>query len=75
MRDTELYEQLLGLERPWSVQAVTLKLEEEVIEVEVACSNRHWVCQECGKRMHLQPRQVAALASGPDTGSQGGAAS
>ena len=57
MRDTKLYEQLLGLERPWSVQAVTLKLEEEVIEVEVACSNRHWVCPECGKRMHLHGTQ------------------
>jgi transposase len=53
MRDTKLYEQLLGLERPWSVRAVTLKLEEELVEVEVECSNRDWVCPECGKRMHL----------------------
>lgn len=53
MRDTKLYEKLLGLERPWSVQAVTLKLDDGVIEVEVACSNRNWVCPECGKRMHL----------------------
>lgn len=53
MRDTKLYEQLLGLERPWSVRAVELKLEEGIIEVEVACSNRDWVCPECGKRMHL----------------------
>ena len=35
MNDTKLYEQIMGLQPPWSVQAVTLKKDEGTIEVEV----------------------------------------
>jgi len=38
MNDTKLYEQILGLQAPWSVQSVTLKKAEGIIEIEVGCS-------------------------------------
>ena len=53
MNDTKLYEQILGLRPPWSVQAVTLKKDEGIIEVEVACAETAWGCPECGKGMHI----------------------
>jgi transposase len=53
MNDTKLYEQILGLRAPWSVQKVTLKKEAGEIEVEVACAETVWACPECGQRMHL----------------------
>ena len=53
MNDTKLYEQILGLQLPWSVQSVTLKKDEGIIEVEVACADTAWGCPECGKRMHI----------------------
>jgi transposase len=52
MKDTQLYEQILGLRPPWSVQAVTLKKDEGLIEIEVACTETVWGCPECGGRMH-----------------------
>ena len=53
MNDTKLYEQILGLQPPWSVQAVTLKRDEGTIEVEVACAETMWGCPQCGQRMHV----------------------
>ena len=35
MKDTALYEQLLGLKRPWSVKKVDLSLTEQRVVVEV----------------------------------------
>lgn len=52
MNDTKLYEQILGLQPPWSVQSVTLKRDEGSIEVEVGCTETLWGCPTCGKRMH-----------------------
>ncbi len=52
MNDTKLYEQILGLQPPWTVQSVTLKKAEGSIEVEVACAETLWGCPTCGKRMH-----------------------
>lgn len=52
MNDTKLYEQILGLQPPWSVQSVTLKTAEGLIEVEVVCSETLWGCPACGQRMH-----------------------
>ena len=48
MNDTKLYEQILGLQPPWSVQKVTLKKEAGEIEVEVACAEAVWACPEWG---------------------------
>ena len=53
MNDTKLYEQILGLQPPWSVQSVTLKKEAGEIEIEVACAETVWGCPECGQRMHV----------------------
>jgi transposase len=53
MNDTKLYEQILGLQSPWSVKTVTLKKDEGIIEVQVACADTVWACPECGKRMHI----------------------
>lgn len=52
MNDTKLYEQILGLQPPWSVQSVTLKKAEGMIEIEVVCSETLWGCPQCGQRMH-----------------------
>jgi hypothetical protein len=40
MRDTELYEGLLGLKVPWRVKAVKMDVEGRRVEVEVACAQR-----------------------------------
>lgn len=53
MQDTRLYEQLLGLERPWSVSGVTLNRPAQKIEVEVVCQDTLWACPTCGQRAHL----------------------
>jgi transposase len=52
MNDTKLYEQILGLQAPWSVQSVTLKKAGGIIEIEVGCEETLWGCPECGQRMH-----------------------
>jgi transposase len=38
MRDTQLYEQLLGLSKPWSVERVDVDLEGGLITVHVVCA-------------------------------------
>ncbi len=52
MKDTKLYEQILGINDPWYVKSVTLKASEGTIEVEVECRETLWGCPECGQRMH-----------------------
>jgi hypothetical protein len=37
VKDTQLYEQLLGLSKPWSVSRVDLQLEHNRITVHVQC--------------------------------------
>jgi transposase len=39
MKDTQLYEQLLGLSKPWSVDRVELELEQNRITVHVQCEH------------------------------------
>lgn len=53
MKDTELYQQLLGLAKPWRVADVTMKHEEREIEVEVTCAKQVWACPECRQRAHV----------------------
>jgi transposase len=57
MNDTKLYEQILGLQAPWSVQSVTLKQAEGIIEIEVVCAETLWGCPQCGQRMHRHDTQ------------------
>lgn len=58
MKDAELYERLLGLERPWRVQEVRLDLGRQEIEVEVVCEERAWTCPECGELADLHGRRT-----------------
>lgn len=53
MRDTKLYEQLLGLERPWHVKDVDLQLDEGEVVVSVEADRQLWGCPECGKKMRI----------------------
>lgn len=48
MQDTELYQQILGLEAPWAVTAVRLDLKAKVVEVWVDHEEgMRWRCPEC----------------------------
>lgn len=50
MRDTELYQQILGLEAPWSVAKVALDVKEQRVDVYAEHGKRKtWPCPECGK--------------------------
>lgn len=53
MQDIKLYEQLLGLERPWSVREVRMNRQAQEIEVEVVCEDTVWACPGCKQRAHL----------------------
>lgn len=61
MQDRHLYEQILGIQSPWHVERVDLKLEDG--EVHVHLSHREdaaWHCPECGRECplhdHTPPR-------------------
>ena len=54
MRDTELYERLLGLKEPWKVKAVKMDVEGRRVEVEVECAERTiWASAEGRQRLHI----------------------
>lgn len=54
MKDTKLYEQILGIERPWRVDEVTLKREAQEIEVEIWLDrDAPWACPVCHRTMHV----------------------
>ena len=55
MKDTQLYEQLLGLSKPWSVDRVDLELEQSRITVHVQCDQGVvWGDPETGQdRAHI----------------------
>ena len=54
MRDTELYERLLGLKEPWKVKAVKMDVEGRRVEVEVECAERTiWASPESKQRLHI----------------------
>jgi transposase len=49
MRDTELYQTLLGLKDPWYVRTVELDASGERVDVWIEeRSGRKWACPECG---------------------------
>jgi transposase len=55
MRDTELYARVLGLEVPWSVKRVDLKLEAMRVEVLVEhARGKRWPCPECGRELAVR---------------------
>jgi len=48
MRDTELYQHLLGLQSPWVVDRVDLNLQEQQVDVWAVHPDRHkWECPKC----------------------------
>jgi transposase len=58
MEDRELSGQILGIQRPWGVERVELKLEEGAVHVHW----RHeedalWECAECGQLCRLHDHQ------------------
>jgi len=53
MKDFELYQQILGLVGPWRVESVTLKTQQQEIEVRVGVTLTLWGCPQCQQRMHL----------------------
>ena len=48
MRETTLYERLLGIKRPWRVHDVRLALEQGDVEVGVEFVGETLVCPACG---------------------------
>lgn len=49
MKDTQLYQQILGIQKPWKVVSVNVSIEDDEVEVlvEHAGTGRH--CPKCGK--------------------------
>lgn len=49
MKDTQLYQQILGIQKPWKVVSVNVSIADDEVEVVVghAGSRRH--CPKCGK--------------------------
>ena len=53
MRDTQFFEQALGLEKPWRVKAVKMDVAAKRVEIEVECgSGTAWAGG--GQRLHVQ---------------------
>jgi transposase len=54
MQDTELYRQLLGLNTPWTVTRVELKVKEQRVEVWAGHADGvRWTCPECRAELPL----------------------
>ena len=57
MHDTDLYAKLLGLEKPWQVTNVDLKLDKLEVHVFVTHGEHAWSCPECGAGGSLHDHQ------------------
>ena len=58
MQDHELYRRILGIEAPWHVDSVDLKLEAGEVHVCLAHQDRmDWPCPECGASCKLHDHQ------------------
>lgn len=58
MQDRDLYQRILGIESPWSVESVELKLAEGEIHVHLAHDKlASWPCPECGVASPLHDHQ------------------
>jgi transposase len=54
MKDVQLYQQILGDTRPWRVSAVTLKRDQQEIEIRMELPEEAlWGCPTCRQRMHV----------------------
>ena len=58
MQDNELYRRILGIEAPWFVDSVELKLEASEIHVYLRHHDMiEWPCPECGAACKLYDHQ------------------
>jgi transposase len=58
MQDRELYRRILGIEAPWYVESVELKLEVGEVHVHLAHDEKiDWPCPECGAGCKLHDHQ------------------
>lgn len=54
MRDTELYQQILGIHTPWKVERVELVIAHKRVDVHLTHKpGATWACPTCGKTMPL----------------------
>lgn len=53
MKDFELYQQILGLNEPWRVEAVSLNVPAKEVAVRVGYADTLWGCPQCQERMHI----------------------
>ena len=52
MQDIELYQQILGLEEPWSVREVELNIDEGRVDIHVEHSaGVQWRCPHCERKL------------------------
>jgi len=59
MQDQELYRQILGIEAPWHVERVELKLNQGEVHVYLEHEDkREWGCAECGAPSPLYDHQA-----------------
>ena len=59
MQDHELYRRILGIEAPWQVERVELKLQQGEVHVYLAHQNKpEWACAECGALGPLYDHQA-----------------
>jgi len=49
MKDTQLYSQILGIDKPWKVVEVQISLADDEVQVVVARTGGKLVCPKCGK--------------------------
>jgi transposase len=58
MQDQELYRRILGIEAPWQVERVELKLNQGEVHVYLEHEDkREWACAECGAPCPLYDHQ------------------
>jgi transposase len=58
MKDTALYQQILGDTTPWHVDSVRLDAVAQTIEVEMSLKEGElWGCPTCGAAMHMHGRE------------------
>ena len=57
MKDTQLYERILGLEKPWRVTGVRLDEVKGEMRVSVEC-DAVWACPQCARRMHVHSHEA-----------------
>lgn len=54
MKDTQFFEKILELKKPWFVREVVLNAEKKEIEIELGLKNIRWGCDKCQTRAHIQ---------------------